>query len=115
MRLSMEVTVADSERAIRLMEFVLRQTAFDVTTQTLDIDMITGQQKSKIDKFNAIMDIVADLQKNAEMVEVKAVVDAAKAQGIDERVVVQLIDDKVTKGDYYKPKHGYIKIVKRFE
>ncbi|MDO8339810.1 MAG: minichromosome maintenance protein MCM [Candidatus Burarchaeum sp.] len=115
MRLSMEVTVADSERAIRLMEFVLRQTAFDVTTQTLDIDMITGQQKSKIDKFNAIMDIVADLQKNGEMVEVKAVVDAAKAQSIDERVVVQLIDDKVTKGDYYKPKHGYIKIVKRFE
>ena len=115
MRLSPEVMVEDSERAVRLMEFVLRQTAFDVTTQTLDIDMITGQQKSKIDKFNAIMDIVADLQKNAEMVEVKAVLDAAKAQGIDERVVVQLIDEKVTKGDYYKPKHGYIKIVKRFE
>ncbi|VVC04353.1 Minichromosome maintenance protein MCM [Candidatus Burarchaeum australiense] len=115
LRLSQEVTVADSERAIRLMEFVLRQTAFDMTTQTLDIDMITGQQKSKIDKFNTVIDLVADLQRNSDMVELKAVVDAAKAQGIDERVVLQLIDEKVTKGDYYKPKHGFIKIVKHYD
>jgi len=114
-RLSNEVSVEDAERAIKLMEFVLRQTAFDVTTQTLDIDMITGQQKSKIDKFNTIIDIVAEMQKSSEMIEIKGVIDAAKGRGIDERTVMQLIDDKVTKGDYYKPKHGHIKTVKRYE
>ena len=115
MRLSNAVSVEDAEKSIRLMEFVLRQTAYDATTQALDIDMITGQQRSKIDKFNVVMDMVADMQKSSDMVEVKAVLEAAKERGVDERTVMQLIDDKVTKGDYYKPKHGYIKIVKRYE
>jgi len=114
-RLSPEVTVEDAERAIRLMDFVLRQTAYDAETGALDIDMLTGTQKSKVDKFNTVLGIINDIQRNADVVEVRAVLDAARQQGIDERVVTQLIDDLVTKGDFYKPKHGFIKTVKRFE
>jgi replicative DNA helicase Mcm len=114
-RLSNEVSVGDAERAVRLMDFVLKQTAYDSETGALDIDMLTGHQKSKVDKFNSIIGIINDIHRNADMVEVKAVIEAAKAQGIDERVVTQLIDELVTKGEFYKPKHGFIKNVKRFE
>lgn len=110
-----EVTEADAERAVRLMDFVLRQTAYDAETGALDIDMLTGHQKSKVDKFNSILGIINDIHRNADMVEVKAVLEAAKSQGIEERVVTQLIDELVTKGEFYKPKHGFIKSVKRFE
>ncbi|MBI5159557.1 minichromosome maintenance protein MCM [Candidatus Micrarchaeota archaeon] len=115
-RLSDRVEAIDAERAIKLSDFVLKQIAMDKTTGQLDIDIIaTGQPKSRVDKFNQILSIIEGLQREYDEVDIRQIMDEAKQAGIDATMVERFIDDRVTKGDFYKPKHGFIKIVKRVE
>lgn len=113
-RLSLKVDLSDAELAISLNEFVMRQIGMDKTTGRFDIDLIaTGHSKSEADKFRQVLNIVEELQKQTDLVEVAKVVEEAKNQGIDERTVERIIEERLTKGDFYKPKPGYIKSVKR--
>ncbi len=115
-RLSPTVEVIDADRAIKLSDFVLKQIALDRTTGKLDIDIITtGQPKSRVDKFNQITSIVEELQREYDEVEIKKVLEQAREAGLDDNMVERFIDDRVMKGEFYRPRHGFIKIIKRVE
>ncbi|MEM3030357.1 MAG: LAGLIDADG family homing endonuclease [Candidatus Micrarchaeia archaeon] len=115
-RLSPRVEVVDAERAIRLIDFVLRSTALDRSTGKLDIDIWqTGVPKSRADMYSRIMRIAEELQREFDLVEIKELIRLAKEEGIDENTAERFIQERVDKGEFYKPKHGYIKIIKRTE
>ncbi|MDD5317282.1 MAG: minichromosome maintenance protein MCM [Candidatus ainarchaeum sp.] len=113
-RLSQRVEAIDAQRAIALVDFVLRATMMDKATGRLDVDIIaTGQPKSRVDKIRAVLDIVRKLEKEFDLVEIRQVVEEAQASGIDEDSARQIIDELLRKaGELYEPKHGFVKIVR---
>ncbi|MEM4390078.1 MAG: minichromosome maintenance protein MCM [Candidatus Micrarchaeia archaeon] len=115
-RLSPRVEVIDAERAIKLNDFVLRSIALDKTTGKLDIDIWqTGMPKARADMYSKIMRIAEELQREFDLVEIKELIRLAKEEGIDEHTAERFIQERVDRGEFYKPKHGYIKIIKRTE
>ncbi|MEW6328971.1 MAG: hypothetical protein AB1468_02530, partial [Candidatus Micrarchaeota archaeon] len=75
----------------------------------------TGMPKSRVDKFNNILDIVRDLQKQFDEVEISQVVEEARKYDIDEVSARRFIEDLLRKGELFEPHHGHIKIVRKFE
>ncbi|MCX6778526.1 MAG: minichromosome maintenance protein MCM [Candidatus Micrarchaeota archaeon] len=115
-RLSELVELEDSDRAIRLTDFVMRQIMTDRETNRIDIDIIaTGQPKSRVEKVNMLLNVVKELQKEFDLVEISKVVEGVKEYDMDEMTARRLIDDLLTKGDLFKPKPGFIKIVRQYE
>ncbi|MFH1447534.1 MAG: minichromosome maintenance protein MCM [Candidatus Micrarchaeota archaeon] len=114
-RLSQKVEVSDAELAIKLNDFVLRQVMMDQETGKIDVDIIaTGQPKSKVEKVNALLNLIKDLQKEYDLVEIGKVIEQAENYNMDQLTARRLIEDLITKGDLFKPKPGFIKIVKHY-
>jgi len=113
-RLSRRVELSDAERAIRLMDFMLRSITMDKGLGRMDIDIITtGQPKSKADRIRNIIDIVKELEKEYDLVELEKVVEEAKKYGLDETTTRKMIDEMLRKtGELYEPKHGHVKVVR---
>ena len=113
LRLSDTVDESDAERAIRLTQYVLEKVSRDRETGKLDIDIIaTGKPKSQVDKINAIMAIAARIQAQLGTIEVVRLVGQATDEGIaDEMTVRRIVDDLIYKGELYKIKPGFVKIV----
>jgi replicative DNA helicase Mcm len=112
-RLSDTVDDSDADRAIRLTEYVLEKVSRDRETGKLDIDIIaTGRPKSQVDKINSIMAIAARIQAQLGAIEVVRLVGQSVDEGIaDENTVRRMIDDLIYKGELYKVKPGFVKIV----
>jgi replicative DNA helicase Mcm len=112
-RLSDTVDESDADRAIRLTEYVLEKVSRDRETGKLDIDIIaTGRPKSQVDKINSIMNIAQRIQSQLGAIEIARLVAQAVDEGIaDEMSVRRMIDDLIYKGELYKIKPGFVKIV----
>jgi replicative DNA helicase Mcm len=112
-RLSGTVDETDADRAIRLTEYVLEKVSRDRETGKLDIDIIaTGRPKSQVDKINSIMNIAQRIQSQLGAIEIARLVAQAVDEGIaDEMTVRRMIDDLIYKGELYKIKPGFVKIV----
>ena len=113
-RLSNRVELADADRAIRLMDFMLKSISMDKGLGRMDIDIITtGQPKSKSDRIRNVLDIIKELEKEYDLVEIERVVEEAKKYGLDEVEARRIIDEMLRKtGELYEPKHGHVKIVR---
>ncbi|QLJ52916.1 MAG: DNA replication helicase protein MCM [Candidatus Fermentimicrarchaeum limneticum] len=113
-RLSNRVELADADRAIRLMDFMLKSISMDKGLGRMDIDIITtGQPKSKSDRIRNVLDIIKELEKEYDLVEIERVVEEAKKYGLDEMEARRIIDEMLRKtGELYEPKHGHVKIVR---
>jgi len=113
-RLSNRVELVDAERAIRLMDFMLKSITMDRGLGRIDIDIIaTGQPKSKADRIRNVLDIVKELEKEYDLVEIEKVVEEAKKYGLDEVTTRKVIDEMLRKtGELYEPKHGHVKVVR---
>ena len=113
LRLSETVDESDAERAIRLTHYVLEKVSRDRETGKLDIDIIaTGKPKSQVDKINHIMGIALRIQTQLGAIEVVRLVGQATDEGIaDEMTVRRIVDDLIYKGELYKIKPGFVKIV----
>ncbi|MEM3555235.1 MAG: LAGLIDADG family homing endonuclease [Candidatus Micrarchaeia archaeon] len=113
-RLSNRVELVDAERAIRLMDFMLKSITMDRGLGRIDIDIIaTGQPKSKADRIRNVLDIVKELEKEYDLVEIEKVVEEAKKYGLDEATTRKVIDEMLRKtGELYEPKHGHVKVVR---
>ena len=113
-RLSTQVELEDSERAIRLTDFVLRQIAFDKTTGTIDIDIISsGQPRSRAEQYYDIVGIIRDITKRSENVTREEVIVESRRIGVDEITARRFIDEMLKKGELYEPKPGYLKFVQQ--
>jgi len=110
MRLSSNVEIQDAERAIKLEEYVLEQVFMDKSTGKLDSDVINlGRPKSKIDRLQSIVRVIAELEAKTDLVPLEDAVTAATEYGIDPIEARRMIDELLRQGDLYKPKPGVIK------
>ena len=113
-RLSPEVDVSDSERAIRLVDYMLDKVSRDRETGKLDIDILaTGRPKSQVDKLNDILSIARRMQDQLGAVEIARLVMQCEERGIDEITARRLVDDLIYKGELYKVKPGFVKLVEQ--
>jgi len=112
-RLSGTVELADADRAIRLITYVLDKVSRDRETGKLDIDILaTGKPKSQMDKIQSILTLAQKIQAQLGIIEINRLI----AQAVDERVadeqtIRRMVDDLVYKGEFYKIKPGFVKIV----
>jgi len=109
------VGMADADRAIRLVEFVLREVGMEKDGGGFDIDrIVTEHPKSERDKIYMITGIVKGLEDEFEMVPISRVIDEAQEfHNIDNRTAEKLIQELINKGDLYEPRHGHLKTVSR--
>ncbi|MBI5177306.1 ATP-binding protein [Candidatus Micrarchaeota archaeon] len=114
MRLSPLVELQDADRAVKLEDFVLHEVFVDKETGKLDSDVINiGQAKSRIDRVRNVLNIVADLEKQFDLVAIDDVVREASNHGVDEFNCRHLIDELKRKGELYEPKAGFVKLASK--
>ena len=113
-RLSNAVEISDAERAITLTNYVLDKVSRDRETGRIDADIImTGRPKSQVDKINSILSIVQKLQSELGAAEIVRVIDQAVSENVDEITARRIVDDLIYKGELYKVKPGFVKLVEQ--
>jgi len=113
-RLSNIVAGEDADRATKLMDYMLDKVSRDRETGKLDIDILaTGRPKSQVDKLTDILSIARRMQDQLGAVEIVRLIMQAEERGIEEITARRLIDDLIYKGELYKIKPGFVKIVEQ--
>jgi replicative DNA helicase Mcm len=109
-RLSDKVMKKDAARAIRLLEYCLRQVGFDKETGKIDIDRITtGISASQRSHIVLIKDVIVDLEgKIGKTIPIEDVIEAAKEKGVDPDTTEEVIEKLKRAGDIFEPRHGFI-------
>lgn len=114
-RLSKSVEIEDADRAIRLVEFVLREIGMEKEGGGFDIDRIVSDHpKSERDRIYTITGIVKGLEEEYDMVPISRVIEEAQTyHNIEPQMAEKLIHELVNKGDLYEPRHGHLKTVSK--
>ncbi|MFZ5955847.1 MAG: minichromosome maintenance protein MCM [Nanoarchaeota archaeon] len=107
-RLSKKVTKDDAKRAIDLMKFYLMQVGYDYETKKFDIDKISGNPASKMNKLLIVKEALEKLEgKLGKLIPIeeleKELGDKMKADELEEAV-----NKLIQKGDLFRPKRGFI-------
>ena len=111
-RLSDTVALEDAERAIRLTNYVLDKVSRDRETGRIDADIIaTGRPRSQVDKITGILSIVQKMQEQLGAAEIARVIEQAVSENTDEMTARRIVDDLIYKGELYKVKPGFVKLV----
>ena len=110
MRLSSKVTKKDAKKAIEILDYCLRQIAFDEESGSIDIDRIaTGVSTSERGKLVTVKGIISELEeKIGKTIPVEEIVNLALEKGLDEEKVEAAIEKLKRSGDVFEPKRGFI-------
>jgi replicative DNA helicase Mcm len=110
LRLAPEVTPKDAERAVELLDFCLRQVAFDEKTGTFDIDRIaTDTPASTRNKILTLKEIINDLEsKVGKTIPLEDIMKACQEKEITESEADEMLQKLKRSGDIYEPKRGFI-------
>ena len=110
LRLSDKVLKKDGKKAIELMDYCLRQVAFDEKTGTIDIDRIaTEMPAAQRNKIVTLKEIIVELEnKIGKTVPIEDIIRAASEKGMGESDVEELIQKLKKAGDVFEPRHGFI-------
>ncbi len=111
MRLSDVVERRDALVAINLMDYVMKEIMTDQETGKIDVDIITtGKPQSEREKAITVLDIIRELSKQYDEVEIDAIIQEAASYNIDASKVRRILEELKRSGDIYFPRHGYIKL-----
>ncbi len=111
-QLSPTVRREDAMRAIRLMEFSMKQLGYDVEHGTFDVDKLEGGvSHSERTKIQTLFDIIAELSQNKKAVPVKDIEEAAKKHNITRGEVDNLLEKMKREGTLFEPSVGHIQKV----
>lgn len=111
MRLSDVVERRDALVAINLMDYIMKEIMTDQETGKIDVDIITtGKPQSEREKAITVLDIIKDLSKQYDEVEIDAIIQEASSYNIDASRVRRILEELRRSGDIYFPRHGYIKL-----
>ncbi|MCC7571565.1 minichromosome maintenance protein MCM [Candidatus Micrarchaeota archaeon] len=112
-RLSPIANESDAQRAINLVDWMMKKLAMDKEAGSFDIDSITqGRPRSQFEKFSVVLDAIRELQKKYDEVEIKKVIkETEEGFNMNPQETERIIQQLITKGDLYKPRHGIVKIV----
>jgi replicative DNA helicase Mcm len=112
-RLSEEVTVDDSKRAIHIIDQYLQRVGTDRETGKIDIDIIaTGISHSQHDRMRTLMDIIqrlCDESKDGNAVRNDIIIEA-ETNGLPADKVKEALDRLKRNGQIYEPVHNRYKI-----
>ncbi|WP_423792103.1 ATP-binding protein [Methanocaldococcus indicus] len=101
----------DAKEAIEIMDYCLRQIAYDPETGTLDIDKIAGTPKSMREKENKVLNIIKEIcEPNGNMVLKDEIIWRALEVGISEEETERILNNLKKYGDIFEPRPGYIGI-----
>ncbi len=108
-RLSREVTVEDTKRAIDLLKFSLTQVGYDEETKTFDIDKYQGGiPSSKRGKIIVLKEVIASLESRlGKLIPVEELETAIEGK-MSPAELDEAIDQLTRSGDIFRPKKGYI-------
>lgn len=100
----------DAEFAIQLMAESLRQVAYDVESEVIDVSSIyTGETFTQRSRYMIVLDIIRRLQNEySEGVPISEVVKRCEARGIPREFVMQVIQKEKMRGELYEKRPGYI-------
>ena len=95
----------------RLMTVSLQDVGIDMSTGKMDIDVImTGKPKSQRDKMQAIISLVAALEKDTGSIDENTFYqELVSKHEIDEGQAKILVNQLIKEGVLYSPKPGYIR------
>ena len=100
----------DAQKAISLMDYCLRQIAFDEETGQIDIDRIaTSIPASQRNKIVTIKEILSELEnKIGKAIPIEDVVSSAKEKGLKEEDAEEAIEKLKRSGDVFEPRKGFL-------
>jgi replicative DNA helicase Mcm len=114
-RLSQVIETGDSELAIALFEYMLNTLAVDRGGRK-DIDaLLTGMPREKVNKINAILGLIKDLEERENGAKVVRILEEAEKQGIDRATTTKYVNELERSGDVFSPRPGVLHVVKRDE
>jgi len=110
LRLSDKVLKKDARKAIELLDYCLRQIAFDEKSGTFDIDRLaTDTPAASRNKLILMKEVIADLElKVGKAIPVEDVMKAAAERDIDEAEAEEILQKLKRAGDVFEPKRGFI-------
>jgi replicative DNA helicase Mcm len=110
MRLSEVCEKKDARRAIELLDYCLRQVAFDEKTGTIDIDRIaTGIPASDRNRRITVLELLDQLGKEQNgPVPIEKLQQAAESKGISAAEIEDLVTKLRRSGDIFEPRPGYV-------
>jgi len=109
-RMSETATKEDADRAINLLDYCLKQIAFDEETGTIDIDRISsGVTATQRNKIIVIKEIIKDLEsKLGKTVPLEDIMEEGKNKELSEADVEEIIQKLKRSGDIFEPRRGFI-------
>ncbi len=111
-RLKHEIELEDAQRAIRIFKISLEQTAIDLETGKIDIDIITtGTSTSERQFIKRVLNIIKDLTSDGNPVTLSNIIDTMEKQNIGRDKLMDAISKLKKSGELYEPKNGYLKPV----
>ena len=110
LRLSEKVTKKDAKKAIELLDFCLRQVAFDEETGTIDIDRIaTDVPATQRNKIGIVKEIINELENQiGRTIPLDDIIKAAEGKGMEESDVEEIIQKLKRSGDLFEPRRGFV-------
>jgi len=117
MRLNPIVEESDAETAIKLVRYVLSKIMTDKETGRIDVDIVaTGRsraQTEKLQKVDTIREIIKELSKQYEYVEIDQIIESASKYNIDERVTNKIVTELLRRGVLYEKGYGQVRLVNK--
>lgn len=110
MRLSNKATVKDAKRAIEMLDYCLKQIAFDEETGSIDIDRIaTGITTGQRSKIVTIKEIIMELENQiGKNIPLEDIISLAAERNMSEEDVEASIEKLKRSGDVFEPRRGFI-------
>ncbi|MFA5745877.1 MAG: minichromosome maintenance protein MCM [archaeon] len=111
-RLKHTIELEDAQRAIRIFRVSLEQTAIDLETGKIDIDIITtGTSTSERQFIKRILNIIKDLTADGNPVNFSDIAETMEKQNIGKDKLMEAIGKLKKSGELYEPKNGFLKPV----
>lgn len=111
-RLSEEVSVEDSDRAIRIFNSYMSRVGIDPETGKFDIDVIhSGASHSQQGRMRAVLRIIRVICEEKEVAEREAIITEGEIERIDATQVEECIEKLVQDKQIYSPKYNGYKVV----
>jgi replicative DNA helicase Mcm len=110
LRLSDKVTKKDAKKAVELMDYCLRQVAFDEKTGTFDVDRISSEiSASARNKLITMKELIQELEmKTGKVIPVEDILKAAAEKEITEAEAEEILQKLKRGGDIFEPRRGFI-------
>ncbi|HNW05899.1 MAG TPA: minichromosome maintenance protein MCM [archaeon] len=113
-RLKSTIELEDAQRAINIFKISLEQTAVDMETGKIDIDIITtGTSTSERQFIKRVLNIIKDMTVDGKAVTIAEISETMEKQNISRDKLMDAILKLKKSGELYEPKSGLIKPVEQ--